>query len=144
MPDTSGAVTLDVLPIPDSGMAETPDYASLPPEIQADLEKMAEANPPEDGPAPKTPVFAAFVVVMTLAGDVQIATLDAADKIDPSLAQPTEDLVMGMAAAVQKDIISGTTAQATVQYQMAQARAMQEQMQAAQIAQSLDLGKGRH
>lgn len=114
MPNASGAIDLGTEPMPD---IETPE--------------------PEE--STKTALYA-FAVIADTDGNVGAYPYEA-EGVDPIL-DLNDDIVYGALATLQKDITAKTAAQATVQMQMAQAAAMQEQMARQQIAQGLDLRGG--
>jgi hypothetical protein len=89
------------------------------------------------------PVQTAFVVLVTRSGDVKMADLAFAEKIKPDVIQASDDAVYGALSVALKDVLVATTAQATIEFQMAQVQAMSQRAAAAQAAASLDPRKMR-
>jgi hypothetical protein len=130
--DSSGAVDLGVKP----EAAQEEELAVGP----GNPEEASDPGP-QPGPAPKEKVDTAFTVVVTLDGNVQVILYEGEDFLVDR--NPTPDLVYGACAVVQKDMQAQETAQATVQFQMAQARAIAQQQQEAAIRAGLHLpGQG--
>lgn len=114
MPDQSGAVDLGAAPAPES-------------------EKTVKDETPKQEPT----ALYAFAIIADPEGNIGVYPYEAEDVV--TAIDLNDDLIYGALAAAQKDIAAKTTAQATIQFQMMQARAMQEQMQSQQIAQGLNL-----
>lgn len=122
------------------------DLSSLSAEEQAAVEQMAEQHG-EQPEEPKGPhrVLTAFMIIVGLDGNPQVMGFE-----DPNfelVSQPTGDLVYGAVQTVAKDLAADETARAaaqhTAQLMAAQAQAMMEQQQHAQVAASLgDVRRG--
>ena len=112
-----------------------PDLESLSEEQQAALEQMAEENPEPEGEQVRT----AFLVVVGKDGNtVAIPDLDYAIIRDH---MPSVDEIYSAVSVVAKDIQVQETAQITTQFMQQMAAAAQQQMQAQQLAQRLNLKK---
>lgn len=129
MPDSSGAVNL----------------GAVSPEEQQAIDKLAGEHPEAaTEEITKVPVTTAFLVVVNQSGDISVAPASVADTLTLEVTHPPDDVVYGACAVVMRDITTIATASQTVQLQLQQAQAMQQQMQAAQIAQGLNLpGRGK-
>jgi hypothetical protein len=124
------------------------DLGNLSPEEKEAVEQMAEEHPevaegsypgdknPQDN---KRKVLTAFSVVVGYDGNPDVVAYTGDDLLLQS--DPTADLIYATCATIQKDMHAFDTAQAAAQmtasFMAQQARAMQEQMQQAQIAATL-------
>lgn len=132
MPDNSGAV----------------DLSALSPEEQDAVKKMAEENPTEEPegsyPGDQNPednrrkVLTGFIVLVDYNGNPEVMSLP--EHLVLVQSEPTPDLIYAACGVIQKDLAAQETAHATAEVMMQQARAMQEQMQAAHLAQQVKGG----